>query len=87
MTKINWIVDIPRYLELSVDKIYQEVKDQKDINQYLPDYTEKKKPTKEFLFNVILFNFHNLMCQDYQYGKDRSNDGLNKSCKTQSTGR
>jgi len=46
--EIRWIGNIPKFSELATSKIYDMVKTEKKINDYLPEYG-KKDPERDFL--------------------------------------
>ena len=48
---------VPEYPEFYVSKMYTELKDDKAISQYLPDYYEGQLPDQNF--------FHKLVCSLY----------------------
>lgn len=43
-----------RFKELSVTKIWDMIKDVKDIVKHFPDYTSKEKPERTFLIAIII---------------------------------
>jgi hypothetical protein len=46
-------VDVPKYPELSVDKIWPKVADMPDVSIYFPNYSQKQFPQREYLWNVL----------------------------------
>ena len=48
-------INIPRYEELSVRNLYDDVMKDPDVSQYLPDLEQNssKLPEREFFFNVL----------------------------------
>ena len=61
---------IPEYHEFSVGKMYGELRDDKAISQYLPDYNEGQFPDEDF--------FHKLECSLYL---KQMNDLINQAHK------
>lgn len=45
--------NVPSFDELSVGKLYNHFKSNKTIMKYMPDYSEKELPEKEFFFGVL----------------------------------
>jgi len=43
----------PRFAEFSIDNILKSIQTQNDILQYLPKYTEKQRPDRNYVLNVI----------------------------------
>ena len=46
-------LEVPRYEELSVPKIWKLVKETEDIYQYFPDYSSKQVPDREYMFAIL----------------------------------
>ena len=44
---------IPNYAELAVNKVFPKVKDQILLKKYLPEYSEKEYPEKDFFYNIL----------------------------------
>ena len=44
---------VPRYQELSVEQIWPMIKDFDDIAIYFPDYTEKHKPDRDYMYSIL----------------------------------
>ena len=44
---------VPKYPELSVDKVWSFVKKNKELISYFPDYSENQLPERDFMLAVI----------------------------------
>ena len=55
MLKQNEItnIEIPKYGELSVQKIWPLVKEAQDLFEYFPNYTNKQIPNCHFMFSIL----------------------------------
>ena len=53
LDKVKWIQQIPNYPELSVQRMWKELRKDKDVTVYFPDYSEKRFPNKSFLMNIV----------------------------------
>ena len=52
---------MPRYQELSVDKVWPLVREVKDLAQYFPYYKENQLSDRRFMFaNLAIFRFYQL---------------------------
>ena len=52
---------VPRYKELSVDKIWEMISEIDDLMLYFPDYKEKQKPDRHFIFAVLSTLRHDVL--------------------------
>ena len=46
-------ISVPNYPELSVDNMMKKCKNHEQVKRYLPDFTEKRKVEKEWLWHVL----------------------------------
>ena len=55
MLKQNEItnIEIPKYEEFSVHKIWPLVKNAQDIFEYFPNYSSKQIPDRHFMFSIL----------------------------------
>ena len=55
MLKQNEItnIEIPKYEEFSVHKIWPLVKDALDLFEYFPNYSSKQIPDRHFMFSIL----------------------------------
>ena len=55
MLKQNEItnIEIPKYEEFSVHKIWPLVKDAQDLFEYFPNYSSKQIPDRHFMFSIL----------------------------------
>ena len=44
---------VHRYPELSVEQIWPMIKDFDDIAIYFPDYAEKQKPDRDYMYSIL----------------------------------
>ena len=44
---------VPRYKELAVDKIWSLIKETDDLMAYFPNYRDKQKPDRRFMFAIL----------------------------------
>ncbi len=52
-------IKIPRYSEFDGDAIWKEIKNDKNLKLYFRNYKENEEyPTRQFMFNVYLFDFY-----------------------------
>ena len=70
---------MPRYRELSVDKVWPLLKDVKTLNNYFPDYNPNQLPDRKFMFTILsTFRFDVLNNMIKNANKNRSLDSKNK---------
>ena len=46
-------IEVPRYEELSVSKIWILIKEADDLLQYFPEYSSKQVPDRDFIFSIL----------------------------------
>ena len=46
-------IEVPRYEELSVSKIWILIKEADDLLQYFPEYSNKQVPDRDFIFSIL----------------------------------
>ena len=70
---------MPRYQELSVDKVWPLVREVEDLAQYFPDYKENQLPDRRFMFAILAtFRFDQLDNMIKNANKNRSLDSKDK---------
>ena len=70
---------VPRYQELSVDKVWHLVREVEDLAQYFPDYKENQLPDWRFMFAILAtFRFDQLDSMIKNANKNRSLDSKDK---------
>ena len=47
------ILDVPKYAELSVDKLWAFVKQWDDLMMYFPDLEESQQPERSFILSIL----------------------------------
>ena len=47
------IIGIPKYKEFSIINIWPLVKDNDDLLEYFPDYSDKQVQDREFMFSIL----------------------------------
>ena len=50
---INRSIGVPNDAEIQTKILWDKVKNDRDITRYLPDYSEKKVPNRQFLVDII----------------------------------
>ena len=58
LTKVNWIQDIPQIKGLSTQRMWNELRNDKTVIMYFPNYSRTRLPSKNYLMNVILISFY-----------------------------
>ena len=55
MLKQTHVVEIivPRYVELRVENIWSLVKENEDLMNYFPDYSQKQLPDRKFMYLIL----------------------------------
>ena len=53
LEQVRWIQQIPSYPELSVQRMWKELRTDEQVTKYFPTYSEKRFPNKKFLMNII----------------------------------
>jgi hypothetical protein len=56
LTKVNWIQDIPQIKGLSTQRMWNELRNDKTVILYFPNYSRTRLPSKNYLMNVTSFN-------------------------------
>ena len=51
--QVKFLDDIPQDSEIKTKVIYDKIKNDKDVTMYLPDYPEKKTPSRVYLCNIV----------------------------------
>ena len=70
---------MPRYQELSVDKVWPLVREVEDLAQYFLDYKENQLPDRRFMFAILVtFRFDQLDNMIKNANKNRSLDSKDK---------
>ena len=58
LEKVNWIQDIPQIKGLSTQRMWNELRNDKTVIMYFPNYSRTRLPSKNYLMNVILISFY-----------------------------
>ncbi len=53
MGNINRTVGVPQDSEIKTSILWSKVKNDQDIVKYMPDYTQKKTPNRQYLIDII----------------------------------
>ena len=53
LSEVRFINGIPQESEFKVERLREMIKDDAEIKQYLPDWTEKHVPDKRYLYNIV----------------------------------
>ena len=53
LNEILWVKNAPRYKEISSKKLWLEVKLDKKLTIYMPDYPNSRYPEKSYLLNIM----------------------------------
>ena len=53
LEKVNWIQDIPQITGLSTQRMWNELRNDKTVRVYFPNYSKTRLPSKSYLMNVI----------------------------------
>ena len=54
---------VPNYPEISVENLWGNNKDDDEVKMYFPDFTEKQKPERKFLLDILSAIRYDYMCK------------------------